>query len=118
MGTKEPSLYPEIERALKAVYNMHTIKVPGSTYNQGIPDFVLPQHCVEVKVQRKGGKKAIATALQQTHLDAVARKGGDGFTLVFIEETKEWYAVTSKGKTATFPRHQLPELLASVRDLD
>lgn len=115
---KETQLYPEVERALKAVFLMkHTIKVPGSTYNIGIPDFVLTDAVVEVKVKRKG-RKAEPTALQQVNLDAVAKKGGLGICLVFEEDTKEWYATTAEGlgETKHYPRHELPELLAYLRD--
>ena len=101
---KETSLYPEIKDAFEeAVPQCHCIKVPGGTYSQGIPDFLVA--CskfvgCEVKVRREGAarKTYAPTPIQQTHLDAINRAGGVAFCLVYWEKNKMWYIPDGDGE--------------------
>ncbi len=89
---KEMDLYPEIKKSLLQL-TQAVFKIPGSTYNQGLPDYILvhekrPVH-IEVKLDRPG-KPSNGSELQKEHLRKVNEAGGIGFFLHYFQDVKQW----------------------------
>ena len=113
---KEPSLYPEIRKALEGL-GMAVTKVPGSPYNMGIPDFICTHRGravhIEVKLQRKG-KASVPTLLQIDHLDRHRRAGAFAAVLYFHEPSKRWIGFPGNGAEYSAGRKQLQDLFDSM----
>lgn len=91
---KESGLYPHIKKALLAL-GIEPAKIPGSTYNQGLPDFLgtMPGGkalFVEVKLKRLKGASWLLTELQKDFLCLHERAGAVCIVATYLEETKSW----------------------------
>lgn len=120
----EAHLYPEIKRHLLEI-SPAVSKVPGSTYNQGLPDYIMvwggwPIH-IEVKLDRPK-RPGEPSALQREHMRKVNEAGGIGFFLRFDLESKMWWidptgemqpAVRSDGYNWQIQRNKLGTLIAA-----
>lgn len=91
---KEAGLYSEIKKAFESL-GAAVSKIPGSTYNQGLPDYICtwrgkPVHC-EVKIITK---KRIGelSSLQRAHLERHNAAGAICFSLTYDEPMKQWRA--------------------------
>lgn len=116
----ESGLYPEIGKAFRQKTEA-VFKIPGSPYNEGLPDFVIVWggwaiH-MEVKLDRlRDGKlvESLPTALQREHLHKVNLSGGIGFVLTF-QPDKTWgirHAPTwDVDPNFVAPRNKLVELV-------
>ncbi len=93
---KEPDLYPEIRKAFLDVGAAYS-KIPGSTYNQGLPDCICtyrgkPVHCeVKIVTDKRVG---VITELQRAHLERHNAAGALCFTLTYHVGDKVWRAET------------------------
>lgn len=116
---KEMGLYPEIKRAFEKIDRVAVAKIPGSTYNQGLPDYIATYmgravHC-EVKIAT-AKRVGVLSELQRAHLERHNAAGAICFTLTYNESEKRWVAVTVGSNPTTYSaqRPQLSDLLESV----
>lgn len=114
---KEMNLYPEVKKALLEL-TPAVSKIPGSTYNQGLPDYVAvfegrALH-IEVKYDRPG-KRSEASELQKEHLTRVHESGGIGCVIHFHAITKRWslYNCTDAVIYMDCARHELSKMILS-----
>ncbi len=89
---RETQLYPEIKKAIREL-TQAVSKVPGSTYNQGLPDYIFNYRGVavhmEVKLDRVG-EVSWPTDLQIDHLERYAAELAVCFVLTFDAASMCW----------------------------
>lgn len=88
----EANLYPEIKRRVKELTD-GVSKIPGSTYNQGLPDYVFTYRGIAVHMEVKidtPKRKGEVSELQKDHLRRHAAAEACCFVLCYVQEDRWW----------------------------
>jgi hypothetical protein len=109
----EKVLYPTVKKSLLEL-GACPAKIPGSTFSQGLPDFIATYKGravhIEVKIKKKKGKSWEVTELQDDYLRRHMHAGGICMLLTYDELTRRWFIESyeigcRKDYVATEPGH-------------